>query len=33
MEHTFGGKYKIEEVIANGGCGTLLVLWVSDIRP
>ena len=23
MEHTFGGKYRIEEVIANGGCGTL----------
>ena len=22
MQHTFGGKYRIEEAIANGGCGT-----------
>lgn len=23
MQHTFGGKYKLEEVIANGGCGSV----------
>jgi hypothetical protein len=29
MEYTFGGKYKIEEAIATGGCGACSTCWRS----
>ena len=33
MQHTFGGKYRIEEVIANGGCGTPPLLLTPRHPP
>ena len=33
MQHTFGGKYRIEEAIANGGCGTLFSFTFPHSRP
>ena len=32
MEYTFGGKYKLEEEIGYGGCGTSVSLRVFLVR-
>ena len=31
MEYTVGGKYRLEEEIANGGCGTYTMLTAVPI--
>ena len=32
MDFTFGGKYRLEEELAIGGCGSLVFLFITKIR-